>query len=249
MNTIRANPFRTIGTKERLVDRVVREIEELVVTGQLEPDTKLPPEREFAEQLGVSRTVVREAVRILVTKGLLETTHGVGTTVRQISREQVVGPLNLLLRHHTNGEVSFDHLYQVRSILEVEIAGLAASQATAADIANLKLIIAQMETVQDDPDILAIYDADFHSALAKMTYNPLLAILVDSIRDLLQEYIARVTPFLDPRQENLPLHQKLLDRIEARDIAGARRAMRENLDQMRKNTERYSELSRKGELK
>jgi DNA-binding GntR family transcriptional regulator len=54
-----------------------------------------------------------------------------------------------------------------------------------------------------------------------------------------------VTPYLDPSQENLPLHQKLLERIEARDVAGARQAMRENLDQMHKNTERYAELSRK----
>lgn len=244
----KTNPFTTIGTKERLVDRVVREIEELIVTGQLQPDVKLPPEREFAEQLGVSRTVVREAVRILVTKGLLETTHGVGTTVRQMTREQVVEPLNLLLRNHTDGEVSFEHLYQVRSILEVEIAGLAALQATEFEIAELKQIVARMETVQDDPDTLAVYDADFHSALAKMTQNPLLAILVDSIRDLLQEYIARVTPLLDPRRENLPLHQKLLEQIEARHEAGARQAMRDNLEQMRKNTERYSELSRKGEV-
>lgn len=238
------NPFRTVGTKERLVDRVVKEIEELIVTGQLEPETKLPPEREFAEQLGVSRTVIREAVRILVTKGLLETTHGVGTTVRQMTREQVVEPLNLLLRNHTNGEVSFEHLYQVRSILEVEIAGLAALQATEVEIAELRQIVSRMETVQDETDVLAIYDADFHSALARMTHNPLLAILVDSIRDLLQEYIARVTPLLDPRQDNLPLHQNLLEQIEARNEVGARQAMRDNLEQMRKNTERYSELSR-----
>lgn len=236
--------FRTVGSKEKLVDRVVNEIEELIITGELAPQTKLPPERELTEQLGVSRTVVREAVRILVTKGLLETQPGVGTTVRQMTREQVVEPLNLLLRYRTGDKVSFDQLHQVRSILEIEIAGLAASQATEADLAQLKQIMAEMEAAQHDLDTLAARDADFHSALAKMTHNPLLAILVDSIRDLLQEYIALVTRYLDPRQDNLPLHSNLLERIEARDVEGARQAMRENLDQMRKNTERYSELSR-----
>ena len=238
-----SNPFRTIGSKERLVDRVVREIEELIVGGRLEPDTKLPPERELAEQLGVSRTVVREAVRILVTKGLLETKHGVGTVVRQMTREQVVEPLTLYLRAQNGGHISFDDLYQVRSILEVEIAGLAASQATEAELMLLQQIIDSMEALQDDPDLLAAHDADFHSALARMTHNPLLIVLVDSIRDLLQEYIARVTPYLDPRQENLPLHQKLFERIKARDVEGAREAMRENLEQMRKNSERYSRLA------
>lgn len=239
--------FRAVGSKERLVDRVVNELEELIISGQLEPDTKLPPERDLADQLGVSRTVLREAVRILVTKGLLETQAGKGTTVRKITREQVVEPLSLLLRNHTGGEISFEQLYQVRTILEVEIAGLAASQATDADIAQLQQIVAGMEMAQKDVVTLAARDADFHSALARMTHNPLLAILVDSIRDLLQEYIARVTPYLDPSQENLPLHQKLLERIEARDVEGTRQAMRENLDQMRKNTERYAELSRKAQ--
>lgn len=237
-----SNPFRTIGTKERLVDRVVKELEELIITGQLQPDTKLPPERELAEQLGVSRTVVREAVRILVTKGLLETRPGVGTLVREMTRDQVVEPLNLLLRNRTNGEISFDQLHQVRSILEVEIAGLAALEATETEIGRLKELLASMEAVHDDSDQLAVHDANFHSTLAKMTHNPLLAILVDSIRDLLQEYIARVTPYLDPRQENLQLHQHLLERIQARDEEGARQAMRDNLEQMRKNTARYARL-------
>ncbi len=242
-------PFRTIGSKERLVDRVVGELEQLIVGGQLEPETRLPAERDLAEQLGVSRTVVREASRILVTKGLLEIQPGVGTMVRQITNEQIVEPLNLLLRTRTGGKVSFDHLHQVRSILEIEIAGLAAAHATDADIARLRQIMAAMEAAQDDPDQLAIHDADFHSALAQMTHNPLLAILVDSIRDLLQEYIALVTRFLDPRQENLPLHYRLLERIEARDVDGARQAMGENLDQMRKNTERYSKLSQTSDSK
>ncbi len=247
--TLNNNVFRTVGTKERLVDRVVNELEELIVTGELEPETRLPPERDLAEQLGVSRTVLREAVHILVTKGLLETRPGVGTMVRLMTREQVVEPLGLLLRHHSGGEISFDQLHQVRSILEIEIAGLAAAQATDEEIAYLRQKVAEMEVVQNDLDLLATHDADFHSTLARMTHNPLLAILVESIRDLLQEYIILVTRYLDPRRENLPLHYKLFERIEARDVAGAREAMRENLDQMRRNTERYSELRRRDELK
>lgn len=243
-----SNPFRAIGSKERLVDRVVREIEELIVSGRLEPDTKLPPERELAEQLGVSRTVVREAVRILVTKGLLETKHGVGTVVRHMTREQVVEPLTLYLRMQNGGNISFDDLYRVRLILEVEIAGLAAAQATEAELARLKDILTSMEAVQEDPELLAAHDADFHSVLARMTHNSLLIVLVDSIRDLLQEYIARVTPYLDPRQENLPLHHKLFERIQAGDVAGARQAMRENIEQMRKNSERYSRLAHQSAL-
>lgn len=238
------NPFQAVGSKERLVDRVVNEIERLIIEGQLEPETKLPPERELAEQLGVSRTVVRESVHILVAKGLLETKHGVGTLVRQVTREQVVGPLNLYLRAHNAGQVSFSDLHRVRSILEVEIAGIAALEATDEDIVVLRQIALEMKAAHDDPDTLAARDADFHSALAKTTHNPLLIVLVDSIRELLQEYISLITPHLDPDQEILQLHLKLLERVEAKDAAGAREAMRANLDQMRKNSEMYSHLAK-----
>lgn len=231
--------FRTVGSKERLVDRVVNELESLIVAGQLKPATKLPPERELAEQLGVSRTVVREAVRILVTKGLLETKHGVGTIVRQVTREQVVTPLNLFLRMQGGGEVSFDDLHQVRSILEIEIAALAASQATKEDISNLKNILAEMKAAQSDSNKLALHDANFHSAIAQTTHNPLLIVLINSIRDLLREYVARVTPYIDPQKDNLSLHEALLERIEAGDADGARQAMQVNLDQMHKNNEMY----------
>ena len=119
--------FKVIGRKDGLVDRVVHAIEEQVLTGRLAVGTRLPPEREFSEQLGVSRPVVREAVRILTTRGLLETRHGIGTTVRAISRADIVKPLTLFLRSRGE-EVRLQHLHQVRSILEVENAGLAAAR-------------------------------------------------------------------------------------------------------------------------
>ncbi|MEA3334356.1 MAG: FadR/GntR family transcriptional regulator [Chloroflexota bacterium] len=237
------SPFRAVGTKENLVDQVVLEIEGLIVQGDLAPETRLPPERELAEQLGVSRTVVREAVGILVAKGLLETQHGVGTQVRQLTSQQVMEPLGLYLRAHGSGTISFHDLHQVRSILEVETGGLAACQATDGELAHLRAIFESMEAAQADVELLAVHDTEFHRAIAAMTHNPLLIVLMDSIRDLLYEYIALVTVFLDPWKDNIPHHRRLLERIEARDAEGARQAMRDNLEQMRKNTERYAQLA------
>ncbi len=230
-------PFRTVGSKDRLVDRVVNEIERLIIAGQLEPGTKLPPERELGDEIGVSRTVVREAVRILVTKGLLETKPGVGTTVRQVTRDQLVEPLSLLLRTQGGGGISFEDLHQVRSILEVEIAGLAAAQATEADIANLKQIMIEMELTQNQPEVFAAKDASFHQALAQTTHNPILVILLDSLRDLLQEYLLLVVPRLDLSQSILPYHYQVLERVATKDEAGARQAMLEHLKRVRRNHE------------
>src|ERR1019366_8682675 len=128
--------FRSLGRKDDLVDRVVRAIEGEILGGRLQVGSRLPPEREFADRLGVSRTVVREAVRILVTKGLLETRHGIGTTVRATTSDEVAKPMTLFFRR-CNQEVSIEALHQVRSILEVESASLAAQQGTAEDIEDL----------------------------------------------------------------------------------------------------------------
>jgi len=221
--------FRNVGVQGGLVDRVVNEIQRVIVSGQLEPGMKLLPERELADELGVSRTVIREAVRILVAKGLLETKPGVGTIVRQVTSDQIVEPLSLLLRTQEEG-VSIEHLHQVRHMLEIEIAGLAALQATEDDIAELTDILDKMEAVLDIPEAFVTVDADFHHGLAKTTHNPLLIILLDSIRDLMQEVRLLATRHPDLRQNVMPDHRKILAHLAANDPEGARQAMEEHLE-------------------
>ena len=142
--------FAVVGNRDGLVERVVQAIEARIQTGRLTVGMKLPPEREFSETLGVSRPVVREAVRILTTRGQLKTQHGVGTTVSSVGCNEIVKPLTLFLR--TRGEVvNIKHLHQVRSILEVESAGLAAEQRTQDDIEKLTAICNGMEEHANDP--------------------------------------------------------------------------------------------------
>jgi GntR family transcriptional repressor for pyruvate dehydrogenase complex len=225
--------FRNVGVQGGLVDRVVKEIQRVIMSGQLEPGMKLLPERELADELGVSRTVIREAVRILVAKGLLETKPGVGTIVRQVSSDQIVEPLSLLLRTQEEG-ISVEHLHQVRHMLEVEIAGLAALQATEDDITELTGILDKMEAVRDIPEAFVTVDADFHRGLATTTHNPLLIILLDSIRDLMREVRLLATRHPDLRQKVMPDHRKILKCVSAKDPVGARAAMEEHLEHARR---------------
>lgn len=224
--------FRNVGVQGGLVDRVVNEIQRVIMSDQLEPGMKLLPERELADELGVSRTVVREAVRILVAKGLLETKPGVGTLVRQVTSDQIVEPLSLLLQSQKGG-ISIEHLHQVRHMLEIEIVGLAAQQATEEDIADLEELLAEMESVTDIPEAFVTRDADFHRGLATTTHNPLLVILLDSIRDLMQEVRLLVTRHPGLRRKVMPDHHKILDRVTAKDPEGARQAMEEHLEHAR----------------
>jgi GntR family transcriptional regulator, transcriptional repressor for pyruvate dehydrogenase complex len=222
--------FRTVGSRGRLVDRVVDEVQTLIVGGQLPAGTRLPAEMGLAARFAVSRTVIREAVRILVAKGLLETRPGVGTTVRQVTRDQVVEPLSMLLQVHKG---SIDHLHQVRSILEVAIAGLAAAQATPEDIIELRQIVTDQAMVGNEPTEFAAKDADFHRGLANTTHNPLLSILLDSIRDMMQEIRLRVSSRPDFNPLIVHDHQRILDCVAAKDADGARRAMQEHIERAR----------------
>lgn len=220
--------FGTVGNKNALVDRVVHAIQDQILSERLVVGTRLPPEREFAESLGVSRGVVREAVRVLAAGGLLETTHGIGTTVRALSREEVVKPLNLFLRSWGR-DVSLNHLHQVRSLLEVENIGLAAEQASQEDIQDLRRILGEMEAVKENPEIYAVKDSEFHRRLAQTTHNPLLTLLLDSINDLMVEIRELVSTESDLVERVMPAHVEMLDCIEKRDARRARRVMREHL--------------------
>src|SRR5258708_38327467 len=221
--------FGTVGNKSALVDRVVHKIQEQILSERLAVGTRLPPEREFAEQLGVSRTVLREAVRVLSAKGLLETTHGVGTTVRALTREEMVAPLNLFLRSWGR-DVSLNHLHQVRSLLEVENIGLAAEQATEEDIQYLRRILEEMEAAKASPLLFAAKDSEFHTRLAETAHNPLLTLLLlDSIHDLMvgiRELVARESGLVE---RVMPAHIEMLDCIVMRDAKRARQAMRAHL--------------------
>lgn len=221
--------FKVIGRKDGLVDRVVSAIQEQIVTGRLAVGTRLPPEREFSEQLCVSRPVVREAVRILTTRGLLETRHGIGTTVRAVSRAEVVKPLRLLLS--TCGhEISIQHLHQVRSILEVENAALAADQRTEDDLRDLTRICEEMEASAADPAQFALKDSEFHRRLSETTHNPLMILLLDSIRDMLAEVRAMVGNQQGLFERVMPTHKQILEAVAAHDIDCARDAMRKHLE-------------------
>ncbi len=220
--------LRAVGNSEQLVDQVTKQIEDLIVNGQFEPETIMPSQTELAVQLKVSRTVIREAIRILSAKGLVESKRGVGTRVQRVTRQQVVEPLELLLRT-SRGGLCFEDLHIVRTILEVEIAAIAASKASETDIEKLKGIMSGMESAIDEPTIFAERDATFHLALAEATHNPLLAILSDSVRQLLEEYLLLVTPHLDLREQALPYHYRILEHVASHNIQEARLAMEAHL--------------------
>lgn len=224
--------FPTVGTKSRLVDRVVEAIQEQITQGALLPGAMLPPERELCDQLGVSRTALREEVRMLASKGLLETRPGVGTIVRQLNSNHVLEPLSILVKT-SNGEITLDHLHEVRKILEVENARQAAEKASPEDILRIQILLQQMGAAQDNGAQFTALDTEYHRLIAEMTHNPLLVLLLDTIRGLMSSVREKVWQYRNFTQVILPDHQRIARLIASHQTAEAARAMQEHLDHAR----------------
>src|SRR5579863_1981380 len=149
----------------RLYEQIVHQIEESIVKGALKAGDQLPAERELAQRFGVSRTAVREAVKALREKGLVEAYSGRGTFITDGTSQAVRQSFDLMVKIG-QPEGSTD-LAEVRSILEPEIAALAAERAQDSDRATLREAVAVMDRALKDADAYIEADLDFHLALAE----------------------------------------------------------------------------------
>src|SRR5689334_7353637 len=134
--------LETLKRTPGLVERTEAQLEKLIVSGSYRPGTRMPSERELGQQLGISKTVVREAIRSLAARGLVEVRPGSGTYIRQVSDDMVTRPMALLLR---SAVLDVEHIHEVRLSLEIQIAGLAARRASDANVKAMQQAIAALE--------------------------------------------------------------------------------------------------------
>src|SRR5208282_1622782 len=181
--------YKTIQTS-RLYEQIVQQIEESILTGSLKSGDQLPAERELAQQFGVSRTAVREAIKALREKGLVEAYSGRGTFITNERSQAIRHSLDRIIK--INQVEGFLQLAEARAILEPEIAALAAARAEDQHIATMREAVAVMDRAQRDPDAYIEADLDFHLALAEAAGNQIILSLIDSIVGLLREQRIRI---------------------------------------------------------
>ncbi len=219
---------------ERLYQKIVDQIEGRILTGELRLGDHLPSEREMAEQFRVSRTAVREAVRALAEKGLVQVRPGRGTYITNGTSAAVRHSLGLLLK--IGQPEGSRHLVEVREIFEPGTAALAAERATDDQIAALRDAVATMDAALDDGDTFIEADLDFHLALAEASQNPLIPALIDSIVDLLREQRMAIFRVAGGPQRGQYHHKRILEAVSRHDPEAAREAMRAHLRQVREDT-------------
>ncbi len=217
---------------ERLYEQIVDQIERRILAGDLKIGDQLPAERELAEQFAVSRTAVREAIKTLREKGLVEIRLGRGTFVTSGAAGAVRRSLGLLLKT----ENGFVNLEEVREILEPEIAALAATRISEEYITAMTEAVETMDTALDNVEIFVEADLDFHLALAEATQNPIIPSLMDSIIDLLREQRKRTGNVEGGLARGQYHHKKILEAVIQRDPQAARKAMQDHLQQVREDT-------------
>lgn len=204
--------FQPIRNK-KVYEFVIEQIQEMLLDGRLKKGDRLPSERDLTEQLSVSRTSIREAMRALEILGLVESRQGEGNFISGDLADNVFQPLSVLFMLN-NGK--FENVLELREILEIESVSLAVGRATAADIDELRALVLTLKDCQDEKQAAQL-DMEFHYKIAAMTGNTLMLSLFKAISVLMEAFIKNARELIHSDELNRELlnviHQSVCDGI------------------------------------
>lgn len=223
-----------IEREQRLYERVSERLLTLVGDETWRPGDRLPPERELAEAFGVSRTVVREAVKVLEARGVLATQAGSGVYVRKPDSGMVSRSLQTYLQ--MIGQQDLDlRLWEVRRVLEVETAALAAIRATDEQCREFQRLCREMRRQVEAPRVMAELDLQFHLLVAEATQNELFGVLLTPLIEQVRSHFIYAWEHYGsrPTEPVFDQHEAIAEAITRRDAIAARRCMVEHLDYYR----------------
>ena len=220
--------FRVVRAGRRY-EQVAEQIQRLIASGALSPGDRLPPERELAAKFGVGRSSLRDAIRTLEVMGIVESRHGSGTVVRDLSTDALVVPLASVLAHK-RGLVA--ELLDVRRMIEPALAARAAANATEEELSRLEDILRrQAEKVRrGEPSIEE--DSEFHYTIALAARNSVVLKVLDVLMDLLRESRARSLQVKGRPDRSCAGHRRILRAIKRRDGPAAEAAVLKHLKEI-----------------
>jgi GntR family transcriptional repressor for pyruvate dehydrogenase complex len=208
--------------------QVVAHVRELIDRGALGPGARLPPERDLAAQVGVSRPTVRAGLRTLAALGVVRSRRGSGTYIPDGPPTLGAEALSFLAALH---KFTVDDMYEARRILEVGAAGLAAERATPDQLASLADEVASLFASLHDRQVFLVHDINFHRVIAASSGNPIVASLVEMVASLYYERRRATAARAADRdlRDAADAHRQIYQAVRARNAEVARRAMTDHL--------------------
>ena len=218
-------------TPVRLYENAIEQIMDLIENNELKPGDKLPPERELAEKLSISRGSLREAFRVLESRGLIKSKPGGGRYIREIRKNGHNNTENIILSLEKS---SILELLEAREIFEVKIVKLAAQRATPEDIKSIERALNKMnEEAELEVDRKTESDTEFHLAIAGASHNFVFVNIIKLHLDLLKETREKTQQIPGRREERWHEHQAILQAIKGHDTKKAGEAMLRHLRNIR----------------
>jgi GntR family transcriptional regulator, transcriptional repressor for pyruvate dehydrogenase complex len=226
-STVEFGTFQRSNLSEQIAERIISMIKEQ----QLKPGDLLPPERELAATMGVSRPSLREALRALSIMNIIENRQGSGTYVASLEPERLIEHLDVVF---SLDDSTFQELFEARRIIEVGIAGIAAEMCKPADETELNSIHMKSVEFVNDSKIFMDSDLELHNKILQITRNPILSLFMRSVTKLSIMSRKRTNEYPDVRQQTVLDHSRIIQAIVSHRTEEAKNAMKEHLDHVEK---------------
>jgi GntR family transcriptional repressor for pyruvate dehydrogenase complex len=230
MTRTRAEIFRAIDSEKgsTSAEEVVARLQDMIQRGELVSGDRLPPERDLAKLLGVSRPTLRAGIRSLTAVGILQSKQGAGTFVAEAQESPTLDTSALRLLSALHGFTS-DEMFEARLALEMSIAALAAERASSEDMAQLAEEIAGMYAAIERPEQYLLHDMRFHQTVAAASGNRILTALMNMVATILFDYRSKTVKRALDLKESAEQHHSIYRAIREHNPEAARQAMRIHL--------------------
>jgi GntR family transcriptional repressor for pyruvate dehydrogenase complex len=217
----------SVSGHSQLTMQVVDHVRALIASGALKPGDRLPPERELARTLRISRSSLRAGIGFLAAMGVLKSRHGAGTFVSSGPPALDSSSLTVLGALHN---FQPRQMFEARLVIESAVAGLAAERATGEDLAELSEEVAEMYASIDDPQEYLIHDVRFHRTVSRAAGNPILGTLMETITASLYDTRRLTVDNAVDLKESAEMHREIYRAIRSRNPNMARQAMERHLN-------------------
>jgi GntR family transcriptional repressor for pyruvate dehydrogenase complex len=214
----------------KVYEQVIDQIKDMIVSGNLKRGDKLPSERELVEQLQVSRTSIREALRALQIIGLVECKQGEGNFIKESFENSLFEPLSIMFMLQ---ESSPEEILELRKVIEIETTALAAKRIDSGELEHMKSLIMQFKNNKDDSNGVKI-DKEFHYLIAQATKNLLILNILNAVSSLIDSFIKdarkKILAVENNRELLLQQHEDIYNALQEHNPKDAAMYMRKHLE-------------------